>query len=331
MIGRRTFLAGTGAVLLASPIAAEAQQTGKVYRVGMLLQRTPMTAEERAASTFRNTLRELGWFEGQNIAFVERTSVTVEPLDRLAAELVHLKVDVIFASGTPATLAARQATSTIPIVMQVGVDPVAQGLVASLQRPGGNITGVTQMYSEIHEKRLELMKQVIPGVRRVAYLWNRTNPGNASSVPSVEQNRKFEQTMGLTLQSHPVQAPEEFDSAFEKMKKERTDVVEVFSDPMLISYRRRLAELAMKHRLPSLFASRDHAEAGGLMAYSSLQSDLWRRVAFLVNKILKGAKPADIPVEQPTKFELVINLKTAKALGLTIPPSLLGRADEVIQ
>ena len=187
------------------------------------------------------------------------------------------------------------------------------------------------MYSEIHEKRLELMKQVIPGVRRVAYLWNRTNPGNASSVPSVEQNRKFEQTMGLTLQSYPVQAPEEFDSAFEKMKKERTDVVEVASDPMLISYRRRLAELAMKHRLPSLFASRDHVEAGGLMAYTSLQSDLSRRVAFLVNKILKGTKPGDIPIEQPTKFELVINLKTAKALGLTIPPSVLGRADEVIQ
>ena len=246
MIDRRTFLAGTGAVLLAAPLAAEGQQAGKVYRVGMLLQRGPVTAEERAASTFRKALRELGWFEGQNIAYVVRTSMTVEPLDRLATELVHLKVDVIFAAGTPATRAASQATSTIPIVMQVGVDPVAQGLVASLQRPGANITGVTDIVSELHEKRLELMKQAIPGVRRVAYLWNRTNPGNASSVPSVEENRKFEQTMGLTVQSHPVQAPEEFDSAFEKMTKEHTDVVEVASDAMLIFHRRRLAELAMK-------------------------------------------------------------------------------------
>jgi putative ABC transport system substrate-binding protein len=175
------------------------------------------------------------------------------------------------------------------------------------------------------------MKQAIPGVRRVAFLWNRTNPGNASNVPGVKENRKFEQTMGLTVQSHPVQAPEEFDSAFEKMTKEHTDVVEVASDGMLIFHRRRLAELAMKHRLPSLFASRDHAEAGGLMSYSSDWSDSLRRIALQVNKILRGAKPADLPVEQPTKFELVINLKTAKALGLTIPQSLLLRADEVIQ
>ena len=328
MTTRRAFLAGTGAVLLAAPLAAEAQPAGS-RRIGLLETSSPSPARVRLWETLRQRLRELGYLEGQNIAFESRFGEgKADRLPGLAAELVALKVDLIVTSGTPASLAAKQATRTIPIVMAQLADPVGAGLVASLGRPGGNVTGLTTQDADLGGKRLEMLLQVVPRVSRFAVLIDETSLG---SMLIARGTQVAAQSLGVQLQSLGVRGPEELDRAFSAMKEARAGALIVESSSLLFTSRTRLADLALKNRLPTMFAQREYTEAGGLMAYAADFSDLFRRTATFVDKILKGAKPADLPVEQPTKFELVINLKTAKALGLTIPPSLLQRADEVIQ
>ncbi len=328
MIDRRTFLTGTGVVLLAAPLAAEAQQAG-TRRIGLLETSSPSPARVLLWETLRQRLRELGYLEGQNIAFEFRFGEgKPDRLTGLAAELAGLKVDVIVTSGTPASLAAKQATRTIPIVMAQLADPVGAGLVASLGRPGGNVTGLTTQDADLGGKRLELLLQVVPRVSHLALLIDETSPG---TVLIAKGTQAAAASLGLRLQSLGVRDPGELDRAFAAMKEARARALIVESSSMLFTWRERLADLALKNRLPTMFAQRAYAQAGGLMAYAADFSDLFRRAATYVDKILKGAKPADLPVEQPTKFDLVINLKTAKALGLTIPPSVLTRADEVIQ
>jgi putative ABC transport system substrate-binding protein len=327
-VDRRTFLAGTGAVLLAAPFSVEAQQAAKVARIGYLTNH--VTSSPHLPEAFRQGLRDLGYVEGRNVVIEYRDAEgKLERLPALAAELVALKVDVIVASAYPGTLAAKNATNTIPIIMVAVADPVRMGLIASLVRPGGNITGLTLLAgTEIVGKHLELLKEAVPNLSRVAVLWNPANPMHVLRLREVEVAGR---SLRVQLQILKAQGPEEFDSAFAAMTRERAGALYVVGDPMLSRHRRRLAELAAKSRLPAVYELKDHAEAGGLMAYGPSLLDMYRRAATYVDKILKGAKPADLPVEQPTKFELVINLKTAKALGLTIPPSLLRRADEVIQ
>jgi putative ABC transport system substrate-binding protein len=327
---RRRFLLTSLAGALAAPLGAGAQPAGKVYRIGLLTftAELPRSKEERAQLPFVRALGELGWVEGQNLAFEDRRSTTVAQLDSLAAELVNLKVDVIYTGGTPAIRAAKRATSSIPIVMIVGVDPVSDGLVASLPRPGGNITGITALSSELIEKRLGLISEVIPRGSRVAYMWNPSNPGNVSAW---EQTKKVAPIIGVNVQPVPVRGPDELDGAFARMAKERIGGLLVGADGMLVAQRTRLAELAFKYSIPAMYPSREHAEVGGLMVYSADWDALRRRAAVFIDRILRGAKPGDLPIEQPTKFEFVINLKTAKALGLRIPPSLLARADQVIE
>jgi putative tryptophan/tyrosine transport system substrate-binding protein len=328
VIDRRTFLAGTGAVLLAPPLAAEAQPAG-TRRIGLLESSSPSPARVRLWETLRQRLRELGYLEGQNIAFESRfADGKADRLPGLAAELVALKVDVIVTSGTPASLAAKQATRTIPIVMAQLADPVGAGLVASLGRPGGNVTGLTTQDADLSGKRLEMLLQVVPKVSRFAVLIDETSPG---SMLIARGTQVAAQSLGVQLQSLGVRGPEELDRAFSAMKEARAGALIVESSSLLFTSRTRLADLALKNRLPTMFAQKEYAEAGGLMAYSADFSDLFRRTATFVDKILKGTNPADLPVEQPTKFDFVINLKTAKALGLTIPDSLLRRADEIIQ
>jgi putative ABC transport system substrate-binding protein len=325
---RRRFLLISLAGALTAPLAAEAQHVGKVYRIGILTTEPAPTQEERAKSPFLMGLAELGWIEGRNLTVEARRSPSVERLDALAAELVTLKVEVIYAVGTPASLAARRATHNIPIVMIVGIDPVADGLVASLSRPGGNITGVTALSSELIEKRLGVITEIIPRGSRVAYMWNPANPGNVSAW---EQTKKVAQTIRLPVQPVRVASGDELEGAFIRLTRERIGGLLVGADGMLANQRARLADLALKHRIPTMYSSRVHADAGGLIAYSADWDALRRRAAVFIDRILRGAKPSNLPIEQPTKFELVINLKTAKALGLTIPPSLLARADQIIE
>ena len=328
MTTRRTFIGTLAGGLLAAPFAAEAQPAG-TKRIGLLETSSPSPARVRLWETLRQRLRELGYLEGQNIAFESRFGEgKVDRLPGLAAALVALKVDVIVTSGTPASLAAKEATRTIPIVMAQLADPVGAGLVASLGRPGGNVTRLTTQDADLGGKRLEMLLQVVPKVSRFAVLVDETSPGSMLIARGTEVAA---QSLGVQLQSLGVRGPEELDSAFSAMKEARAGALILESSSLLFTSRTRLADLALKNRLPTMFAQREYAEAGGLMAYSADFSDLFRRAATFVDKILKGAKPADLPVEQPTKFDFVINLKTAKALGLTIPPSLLGRADEVIQ
>ena len=262
------------------------------------------------------------------MTFENRFWGDVESLDHVAAELASLKVDVIFAEGTPATRAAKRATSSIPIVMVVGVDPVAEGFVADLSRPTSNITGVTMVHTELSGKRVSLMKELIPRLSRLARLWNPDNPGNVAGTRGMTD---LAATMGLRLQSLPVRGPDDFDRAFRAMTAGRADALIISADGMLTLHRSLLIELAARHRIPAMHSFRWEVEAGGLMVYAADYPALQRRAANLVDKVLRGAKPSELPVEQPTKFEFVINLKTAKALGLTIPPSLLQRADQVIE
>jgi putative ABC transport system substrate-binding protein len=270
----------------------------------------------------------LGYLEGQNIAFESRFGEgKPDQLLRLAAELVGLKVDVIVTSGTPATQAAKQATRTIPIVMAQLADPVGAGLVASLGRPGGNVTGLTTQDADLSGKRLGLLREVVPKVTRFALLVDETNPG---TVLIARGTQAAARSAGVHFQSLGVRSPGELDRAFSAMKEARAGALIVESSSMLFPWRARLAELALKNGLPTMLAQREYAEAGGFMAYAADFSDLFRRAATFVDKILKGAKPADLPVEQPTKYDFVINLKTAKALGLTVPPPLLLQADKVI-
>ena len=327
MIDRRTFLGTIAAGLLTAPLAAEAQQAGKVYRVGFLWDSPAVFPD--AIEAFRQGLRDLGYVEGRNITIdYGWAEGKPERMRELAEELVRLKVDVIIAPSSIYTGAAKRATSTIPVIFVSHADPIGSGHVASLARPGGNITGLSLMMTETNVKGLELFKEAVPGLARVAVVWDPATPSHGPGLKAVEVAGP---SLGLRIQSVAVRSAPEYDSAFSAMVRERAGGVLVLSTPLYIAGANRLAELALTHRLPSLFGPKHHVAAGGLMSYSPDRADLWRRGAVYVDKILKGAKPADLPVQQPTKFELVINLKTAKTLGLTIPPSVLQRADEVIQ
>ncbi len=314
--------------LLAAPLAAEAQQRRNVPRIGVLSTGSPPPTLARL-EPFIQGLRELGYVEGQTIAFEYRfADGKPERLPGLAAELIGLKVDVIVTVGTPAAVAAKQATSKIPIVIAIAADPVGAGLVASLARPGWNVTGMANLDTELSGKRLEILKEVVPGLSRVAILWNPANPAHR---PALGESEVAARAIGVQLQPVEVRAPNEFTSAFSAMSSERASALMLLADSMFSSHRARVVDLAAKSRLPSMFWVKDFVAAGGLMSYGASYPDLYRRAATYVDKILKGAKPADLPMEQPMKFELVINLKTAQALGLTIPQSLLFQADEVIQ
>jgi putative ABC transport system substrate-binding protein len=324
---RRRFLLTSLAGALAAPRAAETQQAERVPRVGVLLL---ADSAQAVVDAFRQGLRERGYVDGQTIAIeVRYAEGKEERFPDLASELVHLKVDVIFATVAAAVRAAKHATTAIPIVTAVN-DPVAAGFVASLGRPGGNITGLSMMSPEVVGKQLELLRQVVPEIARVAVL---TNPANPGSAPQLRHAEVVARALGMRLQPLEARSPGEIDSAFAAMTRKRAGALLVLLDPTLARapQRERIAELAARSRLPAMYALRLHVEAGGLMAYGADVFDLYRRCGVYVDKILKGAKPGDLPIEQPTKFDLVINLKTAKALGLTIPPSLLARADQVIE
>jgi ABC-type uncharacterized transport system substrate-binding protein len=328
-VDRRAFLTGIGAVL-GTPLAAGAQQAAKVARIGYLS--TDLAATPYIQGAFRQGLRDLGYVEGRNVVIEYRDAEgKPERLPALAAELVALKVDVIVAAaGNNVTLAAKQATRTLPIVFAAVSDPVASGLVTSLARPGGNVTGASILSPELVGKRLELLTQAIPGVSRVAVLWLPGALGERVGKDMLKEADVAARALGVRLQFVEARVPADLDRAFSDMTRARADALTVLPNNMFLRERRRLVDLAAKHRLPAVYTVREYVDAGGLMAYAPNLADVVRRAATYVDKILRGAKPADLPVEQPTKFELVINLKTAKALGLTIPPSLLLRADQVI-
>jgi putative ABC transport system substrate-binding protein len=313
--------------LLAAPFAAKAQQTGKVYRIGYLGPGSGSTLPA-ALDAFRQQLRQLGYVEGQNLTIEYRWAAdNDEQLPRLAADLVRLKVDVIVVEGhTPAIQAAKNATSTIPIVMGVSGDPVKMGLVASLARPGGNVTGLSIL--TLAPKRLELLKEAIPKLKHVAVLWNAANP---VKVLDWRETQAAARALGLKLQSLEVRGPTDFQGAFDYATRDPADALVVFGDGLINSHRRQILDFAATRQLPAMYPYREFVDEGGLMSYAPSFTDLFRRAAVYVDRILKGAKPADLPVERPEKFELVINLKTAKALGQTIPQSLLLRADQVIE
>jgi len=314
------------AVMLAATGAAEAQQPARAHRIGVLRSGAPPDPHVEA---FREGLRDLGYREGQEVVLEYRYAEGKEGrLPELAAELARLRVDVIFTSGTRAIEAARQVTGTIPIVFGAAGDPVATGLVASLARPGGNITGISLVGLELTGKRLELIKETAPKASRVAILYNVLNRAMEARLA---QGQMAAKTLGVQIQALRVHGPDEFDEAFAAMARERAGALVMVVDPFTLFHRQRLAELVAKHRLPTISEGREFVEVGGLMSYGPSLRANFRRAAALVDKIFKGAKPADLPVEQPTRFELVINMKTAKALGLTIPPSVLIRADQVIQ
>ncbi len=326
MIDRRTFLAGTGAVLLAAPLAAEAQQPQRVFRIGVL---SPGAAPPGPLEALRQGLRELGYEDGRNLTIEWRfAGATNERFSELAEELARLKLDVIVSINTQASLAVKNATRATPIVIVRVSDPVRTGLVASFAHPGGNITGVSNFSDELSGKRLELIREIFPMSPRLAVLWNAGNPGIEVSVREME--RAGSQN-GVQLHAHRVKGTDDFRGVFEAVVRERASVLFVFDDVLVTAHEKQILDWASKVRLPVISQYREFVEAGGLMSYGPNPLDLYRRAATYVDRILKGAKPGDLPVEQPTRVELVINLKTAKALRLTIPPSLLGRADEVIQ
>ena len=329
MMDRRAFLSTIAVGIVAAPLAAQAQPAGKGHRIGLLAIGSS-TAASPAIEAFRQGLRELGWVEGQNIVIEYRYAEgRFDRLPDLAAGLVRLKVDIIVASATPAATAAKNATATIPIVMASVGNPVEMGLIASLARPGGNVTGLSySVGQEIFGKQLELLKEIVPKVRRVAILSNPANPFHALAIRDVKVAAR---SLGVQLQLLEARGPNEFDGAFAAMAKERVGALLVVADATFNSYRTRLVDLEARSRRPAAYGSREMVQAGGLMSYGPSLPDLFRRSATYVDKILKGTKPADLPVEQPTKFELVINLKTAKALGLTIPPSLLLQADQIVE
>ena len=327
---RRTFLALLPGSLLAAPLAAEAQQ-GTMPRVGWLSQFSGSDPEvQRGVDMFRQALSDLGRVEGQSVAIEYRWAEgKSERLLDLATELVRLKVAVIVThGGVPLAQAAQRATKTIPIVLSGAADPVGAGLVASLARPGGNITGPTLSSEQLMGKGLELLRELVPNLTRVAVLWNPTNPGNTRQLREAEAAAA---ASGMRFLPVGVRAPAEIDSAFVAMVRERAGALLVIMDVMFYDRRERITALAAKNRLPAVYPYSLFAEAGGLMSYAGSRADLNRQMAVYVDKILRGAKPAELPIEQPSKFELVINLKTAKTLGLTIPPSVLLRADQVIE
>jgi putative ABC transport system substrate-binding protein len=326
MMDRRVFLT-TVAGLLAVPLAAEAQQSGRAPRIGFLAI-SPGLGQHLVAA-FREGLRDRGWVEGQNVIIEYRwAGGGEEKYPTLLAELVGLKVDVIVTVSTTGALAAKRATAEIPIVFQMVSDPVASGLVASLARPGGNATGWSNILPETSGKLLELLREAVPRASRVAVLGNPTNPGKVLEFKAL---RDHAQTLGVTLHSVEVLTPATLDAAFSAIGRTHPDVLITLVDAVTFSERQRIVEFAAKHRVPAIYQVREFIDAGGLMSYGLNMLGMYRRTAIYVDRVLKGAKPADLPVEQPTMFELVINLKTAKALGLTIPQSVLGRVDQVIE
>jgi ABC-type uncharacterized transport system substrate-binding protein len=316
--------------LLVVPLAAEAQLAAKIARIGYLALN--LAAAPHLPKAFRQGLRDLGYVEGRNVVIEYRDAEgKFERLPTLAAELVALKVDVIVVPSTPAALAAKQATRTLPIVFFQAGDPVMSGLITSLARPGGNVTGLSILAPELVGKCLELLKQVAPGVSRVAVLWQPGAIGERTDKDRLKRAEVAARALGVQLQVVEARGPADFDRAFSDMTRARAGALTALPSAMFTSERRRLVGLAAKNRLPTVYNAREFVDAGGLMSYGPNVADMFRRAATYVDRILKGAKPADLPVEQPTKFELVINLRTAKALGLTIPPSLLLRADQVIE
>jgi putative ABC transport system substrate-binding protein len=324
---RREFITLLGGAV-AWPVVARAQQSGKVPTIGYLGASTRSVDSQQRLPAFVERLRELGWIEGRTIAIEYRWAEgSSNRAAELAAEFVRLKVDVIVTTGTPATVAAKQATSVIPIVFAVVGDPVGAGVVASVARPGGNVTGLSLQQTDTAGKRLELLREVIPGLRRLAII---ANSDNLSSVLDMREAQAAAGALGLDIVTSDIRRPEDIAPAFEALKG-RVDALYVAADPLLNTNRMRVAILAVGARLPTMYSIREYIEAGGLMYYGANLPDLYRRAADFVDKILRGAKPGDIPVEQPTKFDLVINLTTAKVLGLMIPEGFLLRADEVIE
>ena len=327
---RRTFLAGTGAMLLGAPRAAEAQPRGKIPVVGELWHAASAEEEGEFFVAVRRGFSDLGYIEGRNIAFEHRFAAEqYEQFNNLAAELARIKVDVLVPVTGPAAIAAKRATATIPIVFILVPDPVASGLVESLARPGGNISGFSTVAIDLTAKRLEIFKQAIAGLSRAALLVNPSAPDIARRT--VEDTQRAAALLNLTIQPFEVRSPDELERTFAAIRQTRVGGLVVAPDGMFYNERSRIAQLALAHRLPTIHPSGDTVHAGSLMSYGPNLEAICRRAPVYVYKILKGAKPADLPVEQPTKFDLVINLKTAKALGLTIPPSLLSRADQVIE
>jgi putative ABC transport system substrate-binding protein len=319
---------GLTLALLLAPLSSHAQPKGKVYRIGFLGNSTP-AFEANLVGPFREGLRDLGYVEGQNILIEYRWAEgKYERFPALIAELIALKVDVIVTAGTPATLAVKKATTSVPLVMVAVGDPVGTGIVASLNRPGGNITGLTSISPELEGKRLELLREVVPKLSRVAVLWNPVSP---FQVIAEKEVRAAAQVLRMNVLSLGVRTPEELKDALAAIARERPGALLVLADRLFLHNRARIMEFAAQHRLPGVHAYRELVEAGGLMSYGPSYAGMHRRAATYVDKILKGTKPADLPVEAPTTFELVINLKAAKALGLTIPPSVLLRATELIQ
>jgi putative ABC transport system substrate-binding protein len=333
-MNRRRFLLTSLTGALTAPLTAgmqqpEAQQAGKVYQVAWLSGSSPGNLPVGVADAFQQGLKERGWVEDKNVRIVYRYAGGVfDRLPGMAAELVRMRVDVIVAT-TPAALAvARKATSAIPIVMVYGPDPVDFGVVTSLARPGGNVTGLTSLSADLGLKQLELLKAIVPELARVAVLFNPANPWHPTAVKRIEAGAR---TMRLHCQLVSIREPAEFDTAFGAMSMGKSNGVLNLADPMTFTHRARLADLAVQHRLPTMNGVIGYTEAGGLASYWPNDAEMFRRTAAYVDRLLRGSRPGDLPIEQPTKFELVINLKTAKALGLTIPPSLLARADHLIE
>lgn len=329
-MNRRKLLAALGLGALAEALPALAQQKGKVWRIGFLAPRSrPTAADPDVYSAFPQGMRELGYVEGKHFVIEWRfADGKFERLPGLAAELVKMKVDVIVAAGTAATQMAQRATTTIPIVIAASVDPVGSGFVKSLARPGGNITGLSLATSDFSPKHLELLMTAVPKLSRVAVL---VNPDNSAHPGVLKSVQAAAQKLGVQVLPVTARTPEDIERGFAMMKRERAEAVIVAADAFFVLQRRQIVELALKHRLASMATNREYAAAGGLMSYGQNVADFYRRAATFVDKILKGAKPGDLPIDQPTIFELVINRKTAKTLGITIPQELLLRADRVIE
>jgi ABC-type uncharacterized transport system substrate-binding protein len=323
---RREFISLIGGVAAAWPLAARAQQPGKVYRLGILAIARDLP---RAWEGLFHGLRDHGYVEGQNLIIERRYSEgQTERWPEVAAELVGLRVDAIVVSTTPAALAAKEATSTIPIIFATAFDPVGAGLAASLSRPGGNVTGLGLLVPEVSAKGLTLLKEAVPHLTRVAVLWNAANPANALVWKEVEATAR---AAGLVLYSQQVCEPKDFEAGFVAITHERPEGLLVLVDALLNEYRNEIVDFTAREHFPAVFQFREFVELGGLMSYGPNLRDMFRRAANYVDRVLKGAKPADLPIEQPTKFELVVNLETAKALGLSLSPGLLAIADEVIE
>jgi len=326
----KIFVLTLGALLFAPCLSAEAQQQAKVAKIGELVFRgSDRPGLGGGRETFRQKLRELGYVEGKNIIFETRSAEgRIDRFPALADDLVRLKVDVLIASSTTEAQAFKNATQVIPIVLHISSDPVADGLIDSLARPGGNITGVTDIATVLAGKRLELLKETVPNLSRVAVVWD---PQNSSARQQWKESQLPARELGLQLHSMEVSSADRYDGAFKELTKARSAALAVISSSFVTADPKRITDLANKHRLPAIFDRREFVESGGLMSYGSDRSETYRRAAVFVDKILKGTKPTDLPVEQPTKFELGINLKTAKALGLTIPPIVLMRATKVVK